>query len=47
MPRFAFRVNGSVVGGILSGKLVVRYARVKLGFLLVGRDGCERVGDDG
>ena len=47
LPRFAFRVNGSVVGGTLSGKLVVRYLRVKLGFLFAGCGGCARVAGDG
>ena len=47
LPRFAFRVNGSVAGGALSGRFVVRCSRVKLGFRLVGRDGWARVGDDG
>ena len=28
LPLFAFRVNGSIVGGALSGKLMVRYSRV-------------------
>ena len=46
-PVFAFRVNGSVVWGTLSGRLVVRYSRVKLDFLFVGRDESGRTGDNG